>query len=93
MGMGTSGLIGDFHALDFYRRVGGIPLISEEMKAILDRDTQQIMRTCLEDVTVLLKKEEQLLDRLAKELVLKEELNYDEIESIFKEFGKMRPSP
>jgi ATP-dependent Zn protease len=91
--MGKSGLIGDFHALDFYRRVGGIPLISEEMKAVLDKDTQQIMHTCLEEVTTLLKKEEPLLERLAKELVLKEELNYDEIESIFKEFGKIRPSP
>jgi cell division protease FtsH len=93
MGMGKSGLIGDFHALDFYRRVGGIPLISEEMKGVLDKDTQQIMHTCLEEVTTLLKKEEHLLDRLAQELVLKEELNYDEIESIFREFGKMRPSP
>ncbi|MDD5155267.1 MAG: AAA family ATPase, partial [Candidatus Omnitrophica bacterium] len=30
MGMGRTGIIGDFHALDFYRRVGGLPLISEE---------------------------------------------------------------
>ena len=92
MGMGRSGLIGDFHALDFYRRVGGIPLISEEMKAVLDKDTQQIMHSCLEEVTALLKNEEPLLDRLAKELVIKDELNYDEIEAIFKEFGKIRPS-
>jgi len=28
---------------------------------------------------------------LAKELVAKDELNYDEIEAIFKEFGKSRP--
>jgi len=92
MGMGKSGIIGDFHALDFYRRIGGNPLISEEMKTRLDNDTQDIMQTCLKEVTELLKKEEPLLDRLAKELIAKEELNYDEIEAIFKEFGKTRPS-
>jgi cell division protease FtsH len=90
MGMGKFGIIGDFHALDFYRRVGGIPLISEEMKTNLDRDVQEIMQTCLKDVQELLQKEEPLLSRLAKELVTKEELNYDEIEAIFKEFGKSR---
>lgn len=91
LGMGKSGLIGDFHALDFYRRVGGTPLMSEETKAHLDKDVQDIMQSCLKEVTELLKKEEPLLDRLAKELVVKEELNYDEIEAIFKEFGKSRP--
>lgn len=91
-GMGKSGIIGDFHALDFYRHIGGIPLISEEMKGRLDNDVQEIMQSCLKEVTELLKKEEPLLDRLAKELIAKEELNYDEIEAIFKEFGKTRPS-
>jgi cell division protease FtsH len=92
MGMGKSGLIGDFHALDFYRRIGGTPLMAEETKTQLDRDVQDIMQTCLKEVTELLKKEKPLLDRLAEELVAKEELNYDEIEAIFKEFGKTRPS-
>ena len=92
VGMGKSGLIGDFHALDSYRRFGGTPLISEETKARLDKDVQEIMQTCLKEAEELLKKEEALLDRLAKELIGKEELNYDEIEAIFKEFGKTRPS-
>jgi cell division protease FtsH len=90
MGMGKSGIIGDFHALDFYRRVGGVPLISEEMKTKLDNDVQEIMQSCLKEDLELLQKEKPLLDRLAKELVAKEELNYDEIEAIFKEFGKSR---
>lgn len=91
-GMGESGLIGDFHALDFYRRMGGTATpISEETKSRLDRDVQEIMQGCLREVSELLKKEDPLLDRLAKELILKEELNYDEIEAIFKEFGKARP--
>ena len=92
LGMGKSGIIGDFHALDFYRRVSGMPLMSEETKAKLDNDVEDIMQSCLKDVTQLLQKEGPLLDRIAQELVAKEELNYDEIEAIFKEFGKSRPS-
>jgi len=92
MGMGKSGIIGDFHALDFYKLIGGNPLISEEMKTRLDNDVQDIMQSCLKEASDLLKKEQALLDRLANELVAKQELNYDEIEAIFKEFGKSRPS-
>ncbi len=90
VGMGKSGLIGDFHALDFYKRIGGSILISEEIKTKLDADVQDIMQSCLREVSEILKKEDGLLERLAKELVAKAELNYDEIEAIFKEFGKHR---
>jgi cell division protease FtsH len=93
MGMGKSGIIGDYHALDFYRRVGGTPLMAEETKSRLDNDVQDIMQSCLREVTDLLKIEVPLLERLAQELIQKQELNYDEIEAIFKEFGKVRPSP
>jgi ATP-dependent Zn protease len=65
--------------------------MSEEMKNKLDHDVQDILHTCLLEVEELLKKEEKLLDRLAKELISKDELNYDEIEAIFKEFNKARP--
>jgi len=85
-GMGKSGIIGNFHVLNHY----GYSLISEEMKGRLDRDVQEILQACLKEVTELLEKEKALLDRLAKELVAREELNYDEIEAIFKEFGKSR---
>ena len=73
------------------KRIGFASEISEHTKALLDADVQDILRNCLNEVTELLKKEEPLLDRLAKELLAKEELNYDEIEAIFKEFGKVRP--
>jgi len=82
VGMGKSGLLGNWEILDN---------VSEEIKSKLDADVQDILKTCLEEVISLLKKEEPLLDRLAKELVEKNELNYDEIEAIFKEFGKNRP--
>jgi len=80
-GMGKSGLLGNWEMLNN---------ISEEIKTTLDRDVQEILKNCLDEVTELLKKEEPLLDRLAQELVAKSELNYDEIEAIFKEFGKNR---
>ncbi|MCX5698789.1 MAG: AAA family ATPase [Candidatus Omnitrophica bacterium] len=80
-GMGQSGFLGNWEIVD---------KISEEVKAKLDYDVQHILSSCLVEVTELLKKEEPLMDRLAKELVVKDELNYDEIEAIFKEFGKNR---
>ncbi|MFH1199073.1 MAG: AAA family ATPase [Candidatus Omnitrophota bacterium] len=88
-GMGKSGIIGNFHVLSspFYAS----DFISEEMKSRLDNDAQEILHTCLKEVNELLKREELLLDRIAKELIAKEELNYDEIEAIFTEFGKNRP--
>ncbi len=82
VGMGKSGLLGNWEILDN---------VSEAIKARLDTDVQEILKTCLDEVNTLLRKEEPLLDRLAKELVEKNELNYDEIEAIFKEFGKSRP--
>jgi len=82
-GMGKSGFLGNWEIANN---------ISEEVKAKLDSDVQDILNSCLAEVTGLLKKEEALMDRLAKELVAKDELNYDEIEAIFKEFGKARPA-
>ena len=82
IGMGKSGMLGNWEILNN---------VSETMKARLDADVQDILKTCLDEVSQLLKKEEPLLDRLAKELVEKNELNFDEIEAIFKEFGKNRP--
>ncbi|MFA5373351.1 MAG: AAA family ATPase, partial [Candidatus Omnitrophota bacterium] len=84
-GMGKSGLLGNFEALDSHAHM------SDGTKMRLDADVQEILQSCLKEVEELLKKEEPLLKRLAEELIAKEELNYDEIEGIFKEFGKARP--
>lgn len=85
-GMGKSGIIGNFYGIE------GNWFISSEMKVRLDNDVQDILQECLKEVEALLTKEEPLLERLTKELIAKDELNYDEIEAIFKEFGKTRPS-
>lgn len=90
-GMGRSGLLGNFDALTEYasgpRRTSPI---SADLQKRLDDDVQDILQACLKDVQAVLSQEQALLDRLAQELVAKEELNYDEIEAIFKEFGKSR---
>jgi len=88
-GMGKSGLIGNFGSLVNQRQFAN-PLMSEETKAKLDNDVQNILNSCLQEASELLRKESALLDRFAEELFKKEELNYDEIEAIFREFGKSR---
>ncbi len=85
-GMGGSGILGNYGAYYYLSRD-----VSETLKTRLDNDVQEILRNTLKEVEDLLRAEEKLLERLASELVAKEELNYDEIEAIFKEFGKSRP--
>ena len=81
LGMGDSGLLGDFTAIPKEQ-------LSEDVKKKLNEDTNKIFQKCLKVVEAVLTKERPILDRFAKELVAKEELEYDEIEEIFKEYGK-----
>jgi len=81
LGMGDSGLLGDFTAIPQEQ-------LSEEVKRKLNDDTNKIFARCSKEVEELLSKEINILDRFAKKLLEKEELEYDEIEEIFKEYGK-----
>lgn len=81
LGMGKNGYLGDYTAIPENQ-------LSEELKDKLNAETNQIMKECVQEVEQLLKQEDQLLDRFANELLAKEELEYDEIDSIFKEYGK-----
>jgi len=80
-GMGEKGLLGDYTIIPDTQ-------ISEKVKEELNDETSQIFQKCAQDVEELLQKERPLLDRFAKELLEKEELDYDEIDAIFKEYGK-----
>ncbi|MFA5090652.1 MAG: AAA family ATPase [Candidatus Omnitrophota bacterium] len=95
-GMGPSGLKGNFKALEksFGSSGGWAPstYLSEKTKEKLDDDVQKILQSCLEETENLLAKESALLDKFAQELIKKQELDYDEIEAIFKECGKARPA-
>ena len=67
--------------------------LSEQIKQELNAETQKIFQTCLAEVENLLRAEMALLDRFANELLKREELEYDEIDEIFKEFNKHKNIP
>jgi len=97
-GMGKSGLVGNYGLLENMPsqqgafRGEGVSFVSEKVKEQLNNDEQEILQEALKEVDDLLRKETRLLERFAQELLAKEELDYDEIEAIFKEFNKTRPS-
>jgi cell division protease FtsH len=70
--------------------------LSERVKEELSDETQKIFQECTQEVEKLLRQEAELLDRFANELLKREELEYDEIDAIFKEYKKSKfsdPSP
>ncbi|MFH0941297.1 MAG: hypothetical protein V1840_05535, partial [Candidatus Omnitrophota bacterium] len=64
--------------------------LSERLKQELNGETEKIFQDCVKDVENLLRQEIVLLDRFANELLKKEELEYDEIDAIFKEYKKTK---
>ncbi len=44
------------------------------------------MEDCIKEVETLLKKEKHILERFVKELLEREELDYDDVRAIFKEY-------
>jgi len=81
LGMGESSLVGDFTIVPQGQ-------LSKEVITQLNNDTQKIMNDSLKEVEDLLRREKTLFERFAQELIAKGELQYDEIEAIFLEFGK-----
>jgi len=81
LGMSEKSFIGDYTAIPESQ-------LSEKLKEELNDETGKIFQKCLKNVEDLLTKERILLDRFAKELLEKEELDYDEIDAVFKEYGK-----
>ncbi|MFC1570177.1 AAA family ATPase [Candidatus Omnitrophota bacterium] len=79
-GMGNSGYVGDYSIVPKEQ-------LSEAVKIALNNDTNNIMKQCLEVTEKTLGENKDLLDRFAKELLEREELEYDEIIAIFKEYG------
>ncbi|MDP8218011.1 MAG: AAA family ATPase [Candidatus Theseobacter exili] len=79
VGMGGSGYVGDFTIIPESQ-------LSDKMVQALNEDTQTILSSCLKEVETLLTNEMRVLDRFASELLEKEELEYDEIDAIFKEY-------
>ena len=83
-GMGNSGMLGD---LQMPSGRNGEPFLSEKTKEKLDNDVQEILQSCLQEVSDILSQNRGLLDAFASELMAKGELEYDEIQAIFDKFG------
>lgn len=83
-GMGPSGLVGDYTVVPENE-------LSQDIIRTLNGDVHKILNDCLKEVEELLKKEKDLFERFAHELLTKQELDYDQIEAIFQEYGKANP--
>ncbi len=83
-GMGKNEWVGDFSHIPAEQ-------LSDNMKEKLNLETHEIMQSCLKGVEEFLRKEVVIFERFAKELLEKSELDFDEIEAIFKEYGKSNP--
>ncbi len=81
VGMSDVGFVGDYTVIPEAQ-------LSENIKDKLNQETGKIINQCLRQVEQLLDKEWPIVERFVRELLEKEELEYDEIEAIFKEYGK-----
>jgi cell division protease FtsH len=81
LGMSKAGFIGDFTVIPRYER-------SDDMGDALNRETQDIIKEQYALVDALLKENWPLVERFVKELLAREELDYDEIAAVFNEYGK-----
>ncbi|HCI45518.1 MAG TPA: hypothetical protein DE315_08330 [Candidatus Omnitrophica bacterium] len=84
LGMGKSGLVGDF--LAERSSYGNFP-ISEKTKETIDQDIQDILQSCMKEVEQILREKHDLYEYFAQELLKKGELEYDEIVAIFDRYG------
>lgn len=84
LGMGKNGAVGDFTVIPESQ-------MSEQVKEKLNLETNAIIQDCLKQVETLLTTEKEIYERFAHELLTKSELEYDEIEAIFTEYGKPNP--
>jgi cell division protease FtsH len=88
LGMGETGLVGDYTIYGSDKLSISAEQLSESTKEKLNNETQNVIHKSLVETEALLKKEWVIVERLVKELLEKEELEYDEIDRIFKEYGK-----
>lgn len=67
--------------------------ISEGLKDKLNNESLKIMQDCMKKVEEFLNKEWHIVEHFAQELIKKQELDFDEIDSIFKSFKKDSQQP
>jgi cell division protease FtsH len=81
IGMGESGLVGNYSSLP-------AGALSDHMKDRLMNDTNALLSKALKEADSILRAEWRIVERFASELLKREELDYDEIVEIFREYGK-----
>jgi len=84
LGMGDSGLIGDFTSMEEWA-------LSERTKQVLENDVQAILQDCLKKTTEILTEYKAVLEYFAQELMEKGDLEYDDVQNIFNKF-KLKPA-
>ncbi len=84
LGMGQSESLGDYASIPSEQLSGSV-------KDKLNAETHDIIQAAMKSVEELLKKENVIFERFATELLKRQELDYDDIEAIFKEYGKSNP--
>ena len=87
--MSSNGFVGDYSYLlgDLKR---GESRISEAMKDNLNKEVQTILHEATVEVEAFLRSEWAMMDVFVQALLEKSELDFDEIEAIFKAHGKER---
>lgn len=92
LGMGVEGDVGDFITpLGRTNELEGILAhLSDSTKERLNKEVANILKTCYQDVEQLLTKESELLNKLGEALLQKDELEYEEIDSICQQYGKTK---
>jgi cell division protease FtsH len=88
-GMSSNGFVGDYTTLLGSVKTGESRL-SESMKDHLNQEVQGILHQATQETEAFLRSEWAMMDVFVKALLEKSELDYDEIEAIFKEHGKER---
>jgi cell division protease FtsH len=96
VGMGSNGFIGNYDVLLgswMFRGSGSHDYLSDRTKDRLNEEMHRLLNESLKDVEELLRREDALLERFKEELLQRDELEYDQIEAIFAEYGKQRLLP
>lgn len=80
-GMGPGSYLGNYFEYEY---------LSEATKDKLNKEVELVLKTCYDEVEALLVKEAELLNALAEALLSKDELEYDDIDSICQQYGKTK---
>jgi len=90
VGMGETGLVGDYSMIPETQ-------LSDDIKTTLNKQTQKILDACLKEVEEVLIREDKVFEEFTRQLIQKEELDFEQIAEIFEKFGtkakrKLRPA-